>query len=104
MHLHLAMPNSDGQIDFYIVKLEIPFFFQHRPVLIFVCLAVCMAPQMPSRIVYLAFFLSVGTKTNKLPVAVFLFCREQNKPIGGFEIQLIKKRPPNSYFEVLTVE
>ena len=86
MHLHLA--NSDGQIDFYIVKLEFPVFFQHRPVLIFVCLAVCMAPQMP-------FFLSVGTKTNKLPVTVFLFCREQNKPIRGFEIQLIKKRPPN---------
>ena len=40
----------DGQIDFYIVKLEIPVFVQHRPVLIFVCLAVSMAPQMPSTI------------------------------------------------------
>ena len=26
MHLHLAMSNSDGQIDCYIVKLGIPFF------------------------------------------------------------------------------
>ena len=40
---------------------------------------------------------SVGTKINKLPVTVFLFCREQNKPVGGFEIQLIKKRPPNRH-------
>ena len=92
MHLHLVMSNSDGQIDLYIVKVEV-LFLQHRPLLIFVCLAVCMAPQMPSRIGirYLAFFLAVRTKTNKLPVTVFLFCREQNKPIGGFEIQLIKK-------------
>ena len=37
---------------------------------------------------------SVSTNINKLPVTVFLFCREQNKPIGGFKIQLIKKRPP----------
>ena len=37
---------------------------------------------------------SFGTNENKLPVTVFLFCWNQNKPIGGFEIQLIKKRPP----------
>ena len=42
---------------------------------------------------------SVGTKTNKLPVAVFLFCPEQNKPIGVFEIQLIKKLSPKNYFK-----
>ena len=40
---------------------------------------------------------SVGTKINKLPVTVFLFCREQKKPVGGFEIQLIKKPPPNNH-------
>ena len=65
-HLHLSMSNCDGQIDLYIVKLKI-LFLQHRPVLNFVCLAVCMAPQMPSRIGirYLAFFLMVSPYKNK---------------------------------------
>ena len=50
MHLSLAMSNSDGHIDCYIVKLEIPFLQNLRLALIFLCLAVCMVPQMPSRI------------------------------------------------------
>ena len=45
MQLNLAMSYSDGQIDFFIVNSAQQI--QHRPVLIFLCVAVCMAPQMP---------------------------------------------------------